>query len=1072
MFKSFVTDMLHFLPTEPKRGPEGPPEGESSVKKQRELSTEEKHLERLMKYFRGLEKKMVDKTNEYYIELQPLLERAAAAVNNSANFWYIMLEFQALLNELDSEDSDVLAKINKLIKWSTIPDEIEQRLATAERLEAEAEVARLEAEAARLKAETEAEALRAAQLEARRKAREAERKAQEAAEAEEAIAAPAEDAPEFGSGEEKESSSVRQRYWRPKAGEDVMVQLVDWKTIPKDYQKKSFYKELKKKMEENGPVRLTIEQVGAGTYTFIRKISKQGKSISGELRIDDVLLEPAEDVETSDKLEDGMLIEVQYEGDPVWYLLRYRVLTNADGTSRYVVTEDVQLPDNSQIYEFNEDDDDWRFPEYMSLAEDDVVECFIDDTWQKVTITERLDEHNWMCEFNPLRSKKRAENEIEIDMYRTRIRVPQSKVNSSESEEYSESEEDSDDDRAYRVEESVDYHGITYVITSYDKESEKYTLTPKKDGPSIELTEDDIDNQWSHEFDVNDEILYQGRRAEIKGIDWSQKAYVVEDADGEEHVTPDVQAYTPLAYEIGRHVVYGFRYCEIVDLDEINLRYTLESGDVQFEDISEDDLSEWCILQEPKKDPIIYKIARRLEKSVKRGGKSVKVPYYKLLSEEESEKKKPKLKDAVATDTGNVKKQEEVEAIYKDLEAGVDEDMGAIFEYSASDRVSFNGKAATIVGPSGEDRYEILVDGESSTQVVDDSDLMILQPEVEDKPEVDLRRYEVGDYLYDNGDMWMVKFIVNGRLEWEVVEPNDGAEIEDFEGTLWEYSEEFGWRMPYDSPNDDTDEEDAEPEYTYDIGDIVTLDDEAEVFIITGRAGGVYTIESVSSAENTLENIAEDRLIGWEPEFEAGNEVVVGDSYEKRVIDEVGDGLYILDDGTEVAESDLSEYIEPIGTNTIVKVSGRRELYRVQSFNAGMYQLVRLIDGEALEVGVDEVDEREEPEFNEKDWVVVSGEDNPRQVKKVNAQKGTYKLSDNQEYFESQLQDAPDPKFGRFNGEKFVPDAEQLVSVRDEGVPYKIKKILRETREYVLEDGRKIHEDALREYVQDDEDDL
>ena len=224
----------------------------------------------------------------------------------------------------------------------------------------------------------------------------------------------------------------------------------------------------------------------------------------------------------------------------------------------------------------------------------------------------------------------------------------------------------------------------------------------------------------------------------------------------------------------------------------------------------------------------------------------------------------------------------------------------------------------------------------------------------------------------------------------------------------------------------------------------------------------MYTLESVTNEGNTQSGITEDRLQIWTPTFEIGNKVVKGNLYEMHTVKDVRDGLYELDDGSEVAESDLSYYVPPIANNKLVKVDGK--LYRVQSFAGGVYQLTRLMDSFTLAKNVDEVDEREVPDYNEKDWVVVKGEVNPEQVTKVNINNGTYKLSDKRIFFESQLEDAPEPGFGTLdkNGEKYVPDADQRVSVRDHRVhddrgndiPLKIKKILRGTREYVVVDGR------------------
>ena len=1050
MFKSFVNEMFQFLPTEPpKRKPEGRLGGEPSLKKQRELTSEEKHLDKLKRYFKGLQTKNMDKTNEFYLELGPILVRAASEVSNPRGFWDLMLDFQAALAGLESEDGKVVEKINKLVKWSTIPAAIQQRLAEAARLEAEAEDARLEAEA---EAKAEAARVEAARLEAKRIRLEAESKESIEAESKESSA----------SGNRRRK---RRHIWRPRPGDDVMVQLNEH--VSRDFKKSSFYKELKKK---NRPVRLTIEQIGDGTYTFIRKRTKQGKPISVAVPIDGVIVEPASAIEPPKALDDGMLIEVYYEEYSDWYVLRYRALNPP------VVTEDKHDLDASEIYSFSQDEDEWRFPEYMTLGEGDIIECFVmglDGVYRRQTleVMERIDEHRWMCELKENRSKIKAENEIEIDIYRTQVRLVGDAKASSESEEYSESEVESDDDRTYAIDDVVDYHGHRYKIIGYLSETDTYTLKPKAGGVPLELAAAKLENQWSHDFEVGQEVMFEGRRAEITGIHWTRKEYVIRDADDMEHTTLAVGAYTPLAYDIGRHVVYAFQYCEIVDLDEVNLTYTLAAGSDTFDGISEAELNTWCLFQKEDQPPKIYKIVRRLQKSVKRGGKgkqhTAKVPYYKLLSEEESVKQKPKLKDAVATDSGNVKRQEDVEAIYQDVANATPEDLGAIFQYSAGDRVSYNDREATVVRQTVEDEYEIRVDGEAESRVVPVADLMNIEPDVEDPTEVDKTRYEEGDYKYEDGEMWKVTSISRGRLHWEVVDPVTDHEIEDFEGTLWEYDDYDGWRHADDDPSDDTDEDDVEYEYQFSVGDIVYVDDAKELYRIAERSAAQYTIESVSHAEHALENVSEDRLLQWTPAFEDGNEVVVGDSYEKRVITEVGDGLYMLDDGTEVAESDLSKYIQPIRKNRIVKVSGRRPLYRVKTFVSGTYTLVRLVDGETFEVGIEEVDEREEPEFQQNEWVVVSGEQDPCQVKRVDAQKGTYTLSDKRILFESELREAPDPKFGRFNGEKFVPDTEQLVSVGDEGVRLKIKRILRATRQYVLEDGRTVSEDELHLYADD-----
>ena len=260
MFKSFVNDMFQFVPTEPpKRKAEGRLGGEPSLKKQRELTDEEKHLEKLKKYFKGLQTKNIDKTNEFYSHLGPILVRAASELSNPRGFWDLMLDFQAALAGLESEDGKVVEKINKLIKWSTIPAAIQQRLAEDARLEAaRVEAARLEAKRIRLEAESK-----------------------------ESIEAESKESSASGNRRRK-----RRHIWRPRPGDDVMVQLNEH--VSRDFKKSSFYKELKKK---NRPVRLTIEQIGDGTYTFIRKITKQGKPISVAVPIDGVIVEPASAIE-------------------------------------------------------------------------------------------------------------------------------------------------------------------------------------------------------------------------------------------------------------------------------------------------------------------------------------------------------------------------------------------------------------------------------------------------------------------------------------------------------------------------------------------------------------------------------------------------------------------------------------------------------------------------------------------------------------------------------------------------------------------------------------------------------
>lgn len=865
--------------------------------------------------------------------------------------------------------------------------------------------------------------------------------------------------------EQSEKTKSRPNFYVPKEGDDVMVQLIDWGDIPPEYRKKSSYLKLH---EKKNPVRYTIIGIGVGTYTFRTGMTAQKKPIFGELCIDHVIpLWLAEDVEQPE-LENGMLIEVQHIGpDEVkrWSLLRYiDALRHADGKQRFVVTEDKNLDKllDTEIYEFSAEHDEWRFPTYISLKEGDVIECFINDAWQKVTVMENVYDQTWACEYAPHWSKKRVENEIEIDVYKTQIRSIESDAKEPPKDEeytYDQPEVESDDDRGYSLNEYIEYNGVDYTIIQYNKETGNYTLEPKKGGPEIELTEDYIDNQWSPNFEMNEEVMYEGRCAVITGIDWTQRAYIIEDADGKAHTTADVGAYTPLAYAVGRHVVYEFRYCEIVYVDNLNLRYTLESGDLPpFEGVSEDDLSNWCIFQKPNKASIIYKIFdNNFQKAVKRGGKSVKKRHYKLLSEEESRKKKPKLK--VAVDGDNIKKQSEVEAVYQDMAEY--EDLGVIYGYVVEDRVTYDGKNATVLSQTAKNRYTIQVDGEKEPQEVDGQDLMHIKPEV---AEEDRTRYNKGDCKYVDEDMWVVTSVEGGLLDWVVVEPKDGDEIVDVEGVQWKYDEDEGWQPSGDDPTDDTDEDEVEPDYEYDEEDIVHLDNSEELYCVTRRsAGPVYTIESVTDEENTQSGITEDRLQKWTAVFEVLEEVVVvGDLYESRVVKEVGEGLYELDDGSEVAESELSKYVKPIANGKLVKVGGK--LYRVQSFAGGVYQLTRLMDSFTLAKNVDEVDEREVPDYNEKDWVVVKGEVNPEQVTKVNIDNGTYQLSDKRIFFESQLEDAPEPGFGTLdkNGEKYVPDADQRVSVRDHQVqdeqgndiPLKIKKVLRGTREYVVVDGR------------------
>lgn len=755
-------------------------------------------------------------------------------------------------------------------------------------------------------------------------------------------------------------------------------------------------------------------------------------------------------VSEPDKLLHGMIIEVKYDQDPTWYPLRYSA--TLDGKT-YVVEDKPPLElSDSETYDFDESNanfnEAWRFPKYVELQAGDEVEVYFAydyrqvpenaklSGWQVVEITEDGDsDHEFIAECKPKKPGPRQNSELTLDLWYRRVRIPGSE---EQVEDYDQEDEEEDEleDRVLDEGDRVVYEGRNYIVDSVSMGEDDIVYVLRSSDPELDdvtISQEDWLTRWSPEFEKGTRVLYMGRAAIIIDILYSEKKYKIEDSKDDEVIVDEssVDVYTDLTYDEGTIVVMGFKKWKIESRDDVNMIYHLVSEDgTSRHGVTESELEEWCLVVSSNTERI-GRIVEKLKKTVKRKANSVQQLYFKIQFEDGSIKTL-----SVDGAKSNVRDQSDVNAYFETKASRLldDEDVDITRELPAGTSVIVFGRdGAAPLSKSDNDAAGRDYDSHGKIVRSLPGENMVYDIELDDGRIVTLTPEEFG---------------VDEDIE------EDSQEV-----VLEQESSSDDSSDDSDDPMAMTDDEDQD----FAEGSFVYLDDSETVYeIVDQTSATTFTLRSKNDASVIVSDVEVSRLTLWSPDLEEGDTVVVNGDWSQPVkIKELDDDVAELSDGRKVSLEALTKYTEPLKKGTLATKAGSKTVYKVLAFANGQYTLQDAFTGERSVAYIDDVDEKEEPDFNKGDFVVFNGD--IREVKTVMAKKGAYKLSDDRIVQEKDLTEAPDPKFGRENDEgKWVGDKDQLVYLNDHmDNIFKIKKILRETRQYVIKRTGRTDRDKL-----------
>ena len=279
------------------------------------------------------------------------------------------------------------------------------------------------------------------------------------------------------------------------------------------------------KLLKDGPRELALYGVGLETLTFITK-HKGAKSNTGTVLISDVIVEPISSGPKPTELLPQMIIEMRWEGDPNWYLVRYT--PGVDGSQAVTL-----LSDNS-LFDFDKNDDDWRYPEYASLDYNDHINVLDIDENRVAVVTEPQDDgHSYVCEWSD--TKKGEPRNFTMDLWYSNVRTLDESTPEDEQDAQLSSEEE-DDDADYEIDDVIEYMGSKYKVISVNTESEdvQYELKSKDDEQIISVTQTQIYEDWDPEYSEGADIVYKNRAGNIVGINYESRTYQIQMDDEEE----------------------------------------------------------------------------------------------------------------------------------------------------------------------------------------------------------------------------------------------------------------------------------------------------------------------------------------------------------------------------------------------------------------------------------------------------------------------------------------------------------------------------------------------------------
>ena len=768
---------------------------------------------------------------------------------------------------------------------------------------------------------------------------------------------------------------------------------------------------------------LVMSGKGLGTVSFIY-VGQDHKASGKVMPRDEVSVEAIEGVPEPDALLPHMLLEVNWEAAGVskWYPCKY---APANSGEQGVIDLETGL-----LVGFDMAEDEWRYPDYPVLVETDEIVVKVHGgtsggSHRVAIVMEAEDDHTFICEWKGPKLPNDAKN-FEIDLY---YDILQPVTIEQQDSEATSGEEDEEEDNQFDLKERLEYLGIKYKVAMIHLSEEngiEYDLVPVLSGPSHRVREDVLLNRWSPEFKVGDDIIYEGEAGVVTDLHYESRQYEIELDDADEGATihadaVQVSVLQDMSLDVGTTVFYDYDYYVIVG---DRLTYTLKARDseVVVSHITERDLSSWVLLVRRRGRPVneIVHIVKGVDGDFLKGKGDERKPYYRVVGLGEK-----KGKDIVAG-TDNIKYQSDAKNYFVEGDGSDSEAGNGRIEFHPGELVSIihagsglNDKQGRIMRlvPSediDDEHYIVNIDGvEEAVHVGSLAAVHAQQSEPEDGEDFDPDQYDVND-------------------ETSSEEESENEEVED--------------ESHFSGPTEEN------------HGDYVQLKDaDGKVYEVIEASHDVYTIVSLLNSSDEIEDVSVEDLVLYTDSFKNGQSVLFNFALV-RIKNVNGDGTYELTNGEEnVPEDELTE-AEIFKKGTHVSVSGSREVFKVVSLVKGVYMLANTFDGEKTKADLDEVDKKEEPEYEKKEWVQLPGWQFPKQVVSVNSTKFSYKLKgDATEYRESQLVPGI-----------YVSSLEVGNIVNYEGSKYKIKAVCRERGTYILKDvAAEVPEDEL-DFVSDE----
>jgi len=797
-----------------------------------------------------------------------------------------------------------------------------------------------------------------------------------------------------------------------KEGSMVLVTL---KSTLKKYKSNKLTRLLAK-----GPQELELRQIGASTLTFV--VSNKGIK-SSTITIERERVDVSEIISTNkpEHLQPQILIEMRWKSDPNYELVRYS--PSVDG-----VQSVIYLP-TGEIFQFNEEEDDWRYPEYPKFDFEDHV---ILNGRAAIVMDHGDNDHTYICEWT--KRKKDEPKNFVVDVWFTVITLKI--IHQDDDSEASYNSENSGDEMEteFDLKEKVDWHGIEYKVFKIDITDEGIHYTLKaRDGTIVEpIRQEDLINNWDPGYEKDDDIIFHGKTGRIEEIDYDSRNYRVEYDDNKGvYVTAEpeqLQLLEPLSMERGHIVFYDYGYFTV---DKNRFRYTLKSedGKVTLNGVSESDLDNWILVRDVKKKTNeIYQITRRKEKKVK----GVMKLFYEIVN------KDGKKKDILAL-SPNIKEQADAHSFFEDiLREDDDNDLDHRIVFRPGEKVIVIGSGlsssiGTIVKHNitenvSDETYDVSIDGVITKIITVPAGQL---DKVVSSSETDIQ--EIDDIVTDkNGNIWKLVRFEGPSAIWEVLENNDDDEDDE--------DDEAG------ASSDEEDDSHFKP------GSYVTLNSNPTVYEVISSKNDLYTIKSVENALNVIESVEIDNIHGFVPKYKK-NQSVKWQGAKHFIGEKHMDGTYVLKNGEEVLEYDISDWIPVLKNGSVVRVLPSKVVYKIIDHSAVKYKLQSIFDGVLLTCDIQDVTEHEQPEFAENEYVQLTHEEYPRKIKKFLKRKWAYVLEGlPTEFRESEISEP-----------FYEPEYEEGDNVLFEGKAYEIKKVILEKGSYELK-GLKVyvHEDFLQ----------